>query len=72
MNPDLTRQVAAEHIRDLRHEAARHEAARHAATARPAPAAPRPQLRSRIGFALVEAGLRLLADGSVTARPGLD
>ena len=34
--------------------------------------APRPQLRSRIGFALVEAGLRLLADRSVTARPGLD
>lgn len=31
-----------------------------------------PQLRSRIGFALVEAGLRLLADRSVTVRPGLD
>jgi hypothetical protein len=71
MNPDLTRQLAAEHIRDLRNEAARHEAAQHAATERPAPA-PRPQLRSRIGFALVEAGLRLLADGSVVARPGLD
>lgn len=67
MNPELTRQLAAEHIRDLRHEAARH-----AITERPAPAGPRPQLRNRIGFALVEAGLRLLADGSVVARPGLD
>jgi hypothetical protein len=67
MNPELARQLAAEHVRDLRHEATRHGAAQ-----RPAQAAPRPQLRSRIGFALVEAGLRLLADGSVTARPGLD
>ena len=31
-----------------------------------------PQLRSRIGFVLVEAGLRLLCDSSVRARPGLD
>jgi hypothetical protein len=67
MNPDLTRQLAAEHIRDLRHEAARH-----ATTERPAQAASRPQLRNRIGFALVEAGLRLLTDPSVTARPRLD
>jgi hypothetical protein len=67
MNPELTRQLAAEHVRDLRQEAARHAAAQ-----RPTQAAPRPLLRSRIGFALVEAGLRLLADGSVIARPGLD
>ncbi|HEX3491260.1 MAG TPA: hypothetical protein VHU92_18065 [Streptosporangiaceae bacterium] len=67
MSPELTRQLAAEHIRDLTHEAARHAAAE-----RPALTAPRPQLRNRIGFALVEAGLRLLADPSVTARPGLD
>jgi hypothetical protein len=67
MNPDLSCQLAAEHVRDLRREAAQRSAAE-----RPAQAAARPQLRSRIGFALVEAGLRLLADPPVTARPGLD
>ena len=67
MNPDLSCQLATQRIRDLRHEAARYGAAE-----RRTQAAPRPQLRSRIGFALVEAGLRLLADPSVTARPGLD
>ena len=55
MNPDLSCQLAAQHVRDLRQEAVRHSAAE-----RPATAASRPQLRSRIGFALVEAGLRLL------------
>ena len=69
MNPELSRALVTSRIDDIRREAAQ--------SARPGRplarrAAPRPQLRSRIGFALVEAGLRLLADRSVTARPGLD
>jgi hypothetical protein len=69
MNPELSRAFVTSRIHDIRREAA--------LSARPAQplasrTAPGPRLRSRIGFALVETGLRLLADPSVTARPGLD
>ena len=69
MNPELSRAFVTSRISDIRREAAQ--------TARPGQPlarriAPLPRLRSRIGFALVETGLRLLADRSVTARPGLD
>lgn len=70
MNPEISRQLAASRVDDFRREAARGAAARE--LTRSARTAPRPQLRNRLGFALVEAGLRLLADPSVTARPGLD
>ena len=68
MNPELSREFVTSRIDDLRRDAA--------LCAGPGPRlapriAARPQLRSRIGFALVEAGLRLLAGRSVTARPGL-
>jgi hypothetical protein len=87
MNPELSRALVSNHIRDLRRDAAlaAGPAGLPEVTGR---AAQRPQLRSRVGFALVEAGLRLLADrsalanhsvlnhsalaNSVTARPGLD
>jgi len=72
MNPELSRQLAACRIDDFRREVGQREAAQRAGAERPARTAARPQLRSRIGFALVEAGLRLLAEPSVTARPGLD
>jgi hypothetical protein len=68
MNPELSRAFVTSRMDDLRRDAA--------LCAGPGPrlaprTAARPQLRSRIGFALVETGLRLLADRSVTARPGL-
>lgn len=85
MNPELSRAFVSHHIRDIRREAAlaAGPAELTASSTRSAPGQTRaqtrgqtlaagPQLRSRIGFALVEAGLRLLADRSVTVRPGLD
>jgi hypothetical protein len=69
MNPELSRAFVTSRITDIRREAA---LAAGPAQPRVPRTAPGPQLRSRIGFALVETGLRLLADRSVTARPGLD
>lgn len=73
MNPELSRAFVTSRIDDLRRDAALCSGP---GCAGPGPrlaprTAARPQLRSRIGFALVETGLRLLADKSVTARPGL-
>lgn len=68
MNPELSRAFVTSRMDDLRRDAALCAGPE----PRPAPrTAARPQLRSRIGFALVETGLRLLADRSVTGRPGL-
>ena len=68
MNPELSREFVTSRIDDIRRDAA--------LCSGPGPrlaprTAARPRLRSRIGFALVETGLRLLADSPVTARPGL-
>lgn len=77
MNPELSRALVSNHIRDLRREAALaagpSRSCRSSEVSGPSGrAALRPRLRSRVGFALVEAGLRLLADRSVLAvRPRL-
>ena len=68
MNPELSREFVTSRIDDLRRDAALCAGPGTRLTPR---TAPRPRLRSRIGFALVETGLRLLADSPVTARPGL-
>jgi len=73
MNPVLASELADCHVRDLRHAAARRGAAPHASRA----AIPRPRraghrhdpapLRRQVGFALIEAGLRLV---TADAEPG--
>jgi hypothetical protein len=69
MNPELSYAFVTSRITDIRREAALSAGPGQPLAPRTAPL---PRLRSRIGFALVETGLRLLADRSVTARPGLD
>ena len=72
MNPELSRDLVQQHIRDIWREARQCAAPAQPPAARADRAVTRPALRSRIGFVLVETGLRLLADSSVTARPELD
>lgn len=63
MNPVLASELADCRVRDLRRAAARRAGHHH----RPAP------LRCQIGFALIEAGLRLVtaaADGRPAREPG--
>jgi len=71
MHPEITAIAAAEHVRDLRAEAARRASHKHQAdrtsrghmstrTARPR----RTLLRNQTGWALVSLGLRIVASGS--------
>ena len=71
MHPEITAMAAAEHVRDLRAEAASRASHKHQAdrtsrghmstrTARPR----RTLLRNQTGWALVSLGLRIVASGS--------
>jgi hypothetical protein len=66
MNPWLMGDLAQERTGEIRREAARRQTGASAPPARPKQA-PNGSLRAWAGFALVEAGLRLLATPSVPA-----
>ncbi len=69
MNPSLIQALANSRAQEIRSDLARHRAA-DLAQSRPAgTAAPATDLRSRVGYALVEAGLRLLATDGPLPRP---
>jgi hypothetical protein len=74
MNPELSLDLAQQHVREMQREATQCSAPGPEPAAGPSLVRALPsQLRSRIGFALVEAGLRLLTDSPATAAPpGLD
>jgi hypothetical protein len=59
MNPEISRTLTDEHIRELRQQAVRSGTGDRDRT---------PWLRRRIGFAMIEAGTRMLA----TTRPATD
>ena len=67
MNPWMLHTMADSRCREMRHDAARHATGALRPEWRPMPIAPRwPRMRRQVGYALVEAGLRLLAtDGPV-------
>jgi hypothetical protein len=62
MNPWMLQAMADSRCRELRRDAAAHADDAPRPAWRPAPAGPRwPQMRRQVGYALVEAGLHLLA-----------
>jgi hypothetical protein len=69
MNPWMLQAMADSRCRELRHDAPRRPDRAPRPASRPAPAAPRwPQMRRQVGYALVEAGLHLLATEGPTPR----
>ena len=64
MHPEITAMVAAEHVKDMRAEAAdRIRSSRQARPGRSTAARPRSQLRIQTGWALVSLGLRIASPG---------
>lgn len=67
MNTHLTGALAQCHSHELRQQAAQHRRAACRGGRAPLPRAHRPGLRSRLGFTLLSAGLRLVASAPHTA-----
>lgn len=62
MNMQMMNELTSDRIRDITRQAARSRGPAGQPATSPAAARPhRPRLRSRVGFTLIEAGLRLLA-----------
>jgi len=62
MNPWMLHAMADSRRAEMQHDAARHASGANRPAWRPAPIAPAwPHMRRQVGYALVEAGLRLLA-----------
>jgi hypothetical protein len=67
MNQHLMNELVSDRIHDITHQAAQSRRPSELRAARPATGHPdRPRLRRRIGFTLIEAGVRLLASSPAT------
>jgi hypothetical protein len=69
MSPWMLHAMADSRRQEMRRDAARHASGAEGPAWRPAPIAPTwPHMRRQVGYALVEAGLRLLAADGPTSR----